>query len=1144
MAYVENNMPEIMADYVLVTEKTAKDMEAKREELSGKDEAFIRQELAAIQRQGLAGYGPGLTVAHTVNGKEYKPYEVPEVKEFFKDKIAIKRPDARADYLTIKEFAAYIPYSKEDLNKEHLAQVHRRDSHGLYPYFKDKNQDGVINEDEKGSIKYMTLSNGAKVVNENEYKPLMTYAIVDAKGNVVADVIFPQVDKPYALLSEATKDKVLVILGGGKGSYFMDEKDISLLFKADEQKTKKQLIKVDAEGRTTHRYMLGDTMETSEVERLNLGVRKDIRGTQLGKIYKLNSDGSIGDKPVAETVSGGTVAQVLRAKEHDGHVKALVAVRRDLTSGAVQSAVGVDEKEGYLVIEYYKAEKRINGTFVEGKAYFGDRSDPKRPIYYYNSQYQLLDREGNIVGKDNLNKVAGYAVRRSDLQLEGVDNEIGLGEYIIAEEQGYESMVKTQEQARAVLENHHRSSAGFRRESAAEGLEAGRINVLDEILQKEFIELKAAVLAKNFDKAKDAVDYISTIRKNPIEILTHIDDKTIDRSVVEAELEGVLNEYPELRKGDSESTKYLEAKRLLAGRVDYLSFMMNRLEDGKFVKAFIVNVYTDRVKGEISKNTELSYQEEGKEYEYYNVQFNLKEKEDFSKDDEDSITKTYIATKGPNSDAYEMKAVKYIGLNDGVKEGDHVRAMTFDEVMNDIYGNYYFIDSNKERVKDSLAAGVRDIAADIKGSIDLTKYRFMKARKINQLTGKIEVSYRIVEDPLARVVAFVSSGLDTVRPDVIINVSFEKTSSPVKAYEFSAKGWIYLTEAAEGRLTPQQLINEELGLKGNKLLGDEIPAISDKSGYGSQEELVKISRKIWIGDRNGNGKMDESEFEAFGIRYLGYNDPDAKDFVKVDGDSILFMKYSNDVKDKANNLPVSALYNISSSEAAYNKELGRIVKATEYSHRRGDEFIYGVPFEYREGQVLRNRDTFVANNFHTGDIREIYADEHRIQHSYGGMPLYTTKLGGTFSHKRDMVNYINNRTVSMATVGEHLHSVFDVTFFETREHGRIMAVREIIKSSGTRMEAVTRLFQDHKEIAVIKGNYNAEDLYRTVIRTVESDRVNVQVYKPSLIDQFFNSLPGRIVYKLTGIGHMKETIEGDDSKIDVKALWNAYDQAY
>ncbi|MBU0469806.1 MAG: hypothetical protein KJ736_12195 [Candidatus Omnitrophica bacterium] len=576
------------------------------------------------------------------------------------------------------------------------------------------------------------------------------------------------------------------------------------------------------------------SLDESEVEVLE-DIAVGVHGTMakpvlLGIVYDLNADGSRGAvKAMTQELGKIAFRDGMTESEADRNVEVRIIERRDFATHALVSAVGINEVKGYMQIELYAAPETLtNGKRIEGKAFYGERQLSRRPVYYYNSEYKLVDAQGEIINELTEDNAVGFAVRRPELDMVGSGIIAALKakgrRIVVTEEQGLEKIVTTLEQARSVLgvEQHHRTNSEFIEVSLEEGIDRARVDVIDAMLVKDFAKDRASIIAQ--DSIESMMTQIRKLRLVPVGVLKAYEEKD---SNVWAQIDAIM------AAKNLQSTK--EVIRYLAGQVDYLSIMLNRLEDREFLKGFIIDAKSNVVKATITRATESSNENR----KYFYVEFRLAK--EGKVDPDNNAVETYVATRGVNATPYIIITLKDSSRN--------TRAIdTASELR-----QYLMAQDNgtvlTDHVEEAINLGLANIANELKMGgmtaeeakerIDNLKFILSETIRAN---GVIDYVVRIKQDSQARKFVVISSE-KRFSPDITIGIDFEGASAR-KAIEFSGLNKIFKVTSIT-RLTPAQLENK-LGMPEDAKLSAEMP--QGNIGYESQKQLVEIRRGIWTGN--------------------------------------------------------------------------------------------------------------------------------------------------------------------------------------------------------------------------------------------------------------------------------------------------------
>ncbi|HQP10814.1 MAG TPA: hypothetical protein PKV41_05465, partial [Candidatus Omnitrophota bacterium] len=293
------------------------------------------------------------------------------------------------------------------------------------------------------------------------------------------------------------------------------------------------------------------------------------------------------------------------------------------------NALAIDRK-GNTVIEFYYEPKTAHAgdrmIEVDGKAIYGYRSEVKRPVFYYkiqeNGDYMLLDENGKPVNETGKAAIIGYADRRpawtvdagkADLSAEKYSELLKFlnssEDYVMTAEQGTELMVQGREEIAELLENMVRPQREFLR-VATEELTGAQAHSLNIRLAEEF-NAKTDALKAGLTDESDPVKMAEALKGEVMAIAAKIkmieqENANFDfikiaesQGITPAEVKTMLEAQIEQQRKELGSDEVLT--QYLGGQIDYLAFIQNRLIDGEYVRGFIVDRITNKIKGEITR---------------------------------------------------------------------------------------------------------------------------------------------------------------------------------------------------------------------------------------------------------------------------------------------------------------------------------------------------------------------------------------------------------------------------------------------------------------------------------------------------------------------------------------------------------------
>ncbi|MCK5614125.1 hypothetical protein KAR91_70325, partial [Candidatus Pacearchaeota archaeon] len=370
----------------------------------------------------------------------------------------------------------------------------------------------------------------------------------------------------------------------------------------------------------------------------------------------------------------------------------------------------------------------------------------------------------------------------------------------------------------------------------------------------------------------------------------------------------------------------------------------------------------------------------------------------------------------------------------------------------------------------------------------------------------VTYKYRVKEDLLNRDFIFITSDQEA---NIVINTEFIGQDVR-KAYEFSSLGERCEINTNRERVKQEEFFGrlaERVGAKNGadiekELLRNEAETKKDEIGMYSQSTFVEIEKNRIITGADGEEFLVPVE-----TRYLGLDDPYARDYVTiVDGD-IRFMKYEETVNVGGRTVQIP--FGVSSGEISYRPEIARVVRITEYRehNRELNEHIYSVPYEYRDGQELKNKNILVGYNYKTGIVWEHYVDEEWKLYSRDGIPLYITRIEGVNGGRSIKQGFDYKEIMKGST--EKLYSEFEIKADKQGDHTYLL-ISEEIQSPTKLTEPVQRIIKDGKLWAIVDGDF---------IRT--------NVYKVGFKDKYLNSIPGWIFHGLIK-GTRFESNDGED----------------
>ena len=243
------------------------------------------------------------------------------------------------------------------------------------------------------------------------------------------------------------------------------------------RRTINQVMQVDANGMPTVLYYFGDTLETSEAV-----------DVATNMIYSTNERGEL----VTHIATTTEVGRLNTTVENDGEevrIDSRIMVRRAAGNNAVDQIFAIDATGAINVYFYPSPQTLPNGTQVMGTATVGYISEASRPIYYYDADFNLLTRDGQVVTEGNRDRVVGFAVQRTDISVQLPAELAYLSDRIVVtEEQGYTRLIQTTAQAADLLERLLASETTL---NAA--LRAETESLISRVRAGEFTDVRAVI---------------------------------------------------------------------------------------------------------------------------------------------------------------------------------------------------------------------------------------------------------------------------------------------------------------------------------------------------------------------------------------------------------------------------------------------------------------------------------------------------------------------------------------------------------------------------------------------------------------------------------------------------------------------------
>ena len=443
-----------------------------------------------------------------------------------------------------------------------------------------------------------------------------------------------------------------------------------------------------------------------------------------------------------------------------------------------------------------------------------------------------------------------------------------------------------------------------------------------------------------------------------------------------------------------------------------------------------------------------------------------------------------------------QKAQFYRSVN--LRTDDAPAAMTFDQVYNWIDNVNKTIGEHEKDVKSFLNESIDQIAKDI--GADKTKLTFSVVQTFFMHDSTV-FFIRINEDPLARVLVFQTNEKnDRSQPDIVINTEWEG-KSPVLGAQFFYTGNVARLKT-KGEISNNDLLNQiennDPNLK--KQLNNE----DALRGISNSPTLIEIHQDLWMPKAGESIDLNNTnDWFPNVIRFIEKGHPISQSIAIFDGSWRLPSFEMN------GNAPLG----ISSGEIIVQPELGRITRKTEFLMVRGDEYIYRVPFEYKEGQVLIDKPIYIAYNPRTRGVREIYLQDDREYLSREYIPSYESHFGSVLLDNHGVLP-LKTPGNSLVFPNESLVNHFAVTF-QITDKGVFKLVRDVPDSPSVKKVNIKIFDGNNHLVAIAAMDENAsKSWYYQGLQKIEGIAVKLYPYQRTAAEQAMdlarNSFPGRI----------------------------------
>ncbi|MBF0570226.1 MAG: hypothetical protein HQL18_05595, partial [Candidatus Omnitrophica bacterium] len=412
---------------------------------------------------------------------------------------------------------------------------------------------------------------------------------------------------------------------------------------------------------------------------------------------------------------------------------------------------------------------------------------------------------------------------------------------------------------------------------------------------------------------------------------------------------------------------------------------------------------------------------------------------------------TYQASKSGN--AYEIIPVVsgVSGQQGAVIEATvEVNNMTVAEAAADLWSRSGDVFRRDQKSQDTFAARFAEQVQTVASSYGVQEAYFGELRlsrsRVHFMDDGTYYFYRIYGDPLASIVGFVSQG---PTGDVVRNSQFIGQQSEL-AYLFSLEGnaGFYKTT---GKVKSAEI------LQGLQLSPAEEARIRTETSLMDREWLVKIDHRLLL---------DETETNSMSLlkRYMGAQDPWARDYVKDDRGNKRFMKYPRGLKEGQ---PVTMSPSISLGEISVDPFLRRIVRETKFERVEGQKYIYKVTFELRHGvNVAEKEQIFISYDFSNSIICEDYVTAGWKLYSRGSIPMYINRVVDP-----------NSIQGMIWGGGEFTYSHFDSRAYRDENGVEWMHCKEVIDSVIPLAVPRHALFRNGDLWAVWEGDFLHTDVY-------------------------------------------------------------------